>query len=235
MNPAVSAHARAAATTRDTLATALASGAELVELDAQRCRDGRWVAHHDAWVRDLTSAEVVARTGVLRLGEAAAEVAGRAQVHLDLKPAADEVAAVREVLAWVPAEDVVVTSLEDASVRRLRGWADDEAPALRVGLTLGRDLRGRPLRHQAATRTAELAPTARLRRSGADLVAAHHVVARLGGARAARRLGLPLLVWTVDDDRALRHWLAPGRADVVVSNRPARALALRARTLGSRP
>jgi hypothetical protein len=36
-------------------------------------------------------------------------------------------------------------------------------------------------------------------------------------------------VWTVNGDRDLRYWLHPGRADVVVTDRPGRAVELRAR------
>ncbi len=233
--PAISAHATAPATSRATLTAALASGAEFVELDVQRCRDGGFVVHHDDGVHEWTAAEVVATTGALPLDEAVALLAGRARVHVDLKSETGEVAAVRAVLDAVPASDVVVTSLEDATVRRLRDWADAEAPDLRVGLTLGREVRGRPVHRQATTRATELTPAARLRRCRADLVAAHHLIARLAAARVARRLGLPLVVWTVDDDAALRRWLAPGRARLVVSNRPERALALRAEALGSPP
>jgi glycerophosphoryl diester phosphodiesterase len=36
-----------------------------------------------------------------------------------------------------------------------------------------------------------------------------------------------LLVWTVDDPVSLRYWLRPGRAWLVTTNVPGRALALR--------
>ncbi|HVX55206.1 hypothetical protein, partial [Nocardioides sp.] len=56
---------------------------------------------------------------------------------------------------------------------------------------------------------------------------AHHALAAATLARLARQHGLDLLVWTVDDPRLLRWWLAPGRAWMVTTNHPARALDLR--------
>lgn len=39
--------------------------------------------------------------------------------------------------------------------------------------------------------------------------------------------GIKTMVWTVNSDRDLARWLAGPRVDVVVTDRPARALALR--------
>jgi glycerophosphoryl diester phosphodiesterase len=38
------------------------------------------------------------------------------------------------------------------------------------------------------------------------------------------------MVWTVNSDRELRYWLSRQRVDVLVTDRPARAVALRGRT-----
>jgi glycerophosphoryl diester phosphodiesterase len=76
-------------------------------------------------------------------------------------------------------------------------------------------------------RRSELFPNMRMRESRANLLVAHHVLARLGVAAYARRRGIPLLVWTVDTPRALRYWLRPGRAWLVTTNHPALALEMR--------
>jgi glycerophosphoryl diester phosphodiesterase len=44
---------------------------------------------------------------------------------------------------------------------------------------------------------------------------------------ACRSRGIKTMVWTVNSDRALARWLAGPRVDVVVTDRPARAHALR--------
>jgi hypothetical protein len=42
------------------------------------------------------------------------------------------------------------------------------------------------------------------------------------------RNGISALVWTVDEDKQLRGWLANSRVTILVTNRPAQAVALRA-------
>jgi glycerophosphoryl diester phosphodiesterase len=80
----------------------------------------------------------------------------------------------------------------------------------------------------AKVRASELWPGVRYRHSRANVVVAHHWLARLRVRRFARRHGLPLLVWTVDTKRSLAYWMRPGRAWLVTTNEPAVALGLRA-------
>ena len=96
-----------------------------------------------------------------------------------------------------------------------------------MGLSLGTSVRRLSLLRRIDVRRSELFPTVRIRDSRANLVVAHHALARLGVAAFARRRGLPLLVWTVDTPRGLRHWLRPGRAWLVTTNQPALAMRVR--------
>ena len=77
-------------------------------------------------------------------------------------------------------------------------------------------------------RPRDLWPLPRIQAAGANWVALQHRLARAGVARQCRRDGLGMLVWTVNEARDLRYWLGRGRADVVITDRPARAIELRA-------
>jgi glycerophosphoryl diester phosphodiesterase len=68
-----------------------------------------------------------------------------------------------------------------------------------------------------------------LRACGADWVAVDHRLALAGIVRQARRRHLKVMVWTVNNDLELRYWLSRPRIDVLVTDRPARAVALRGR------
>jgi glycerophosphoryl diester phosphodiesterase len=122
---------------------------------------------------------------------------------------------------------MIVTTGHDLAVRAVRDWSDAEGLELRVGLSLGRSIRKLSLLRRVEVLRADLFPHVRVRESRANLVVAHHVLARLGVAAYARRRGLPLLVWTVDSPRALRYWLRPGRAWLVTTNHPDLALEVR--------
>lgn len=229
------------------VAAAVELGAEYVELDVQRCRDGVLVVAHDGWVADgerRVPVDALDHAALLRLSpqtatleDALAVVSGRARAHLDLKlvsppelyadPARTwEVEAVRRVVAVLGVGGAVVTTEHLRSVAAVRAWARANGHGgLLVGPSLGADPPG-PLWRRGLRLLAELWPTRRLRRCDATLVVAHKTLARLTVARWARRHHLPLLVWTVDDDGELVRWLRSG-AWLVTTNRPERALALR--------
>jgi len=42
------------------------------------------------------------------------------------------------------------------------------------------------------------------------------------------RAGIKTMIWTVDEDREIRRWLADPRVTVLITNRPADAAAMRA-------
>ena len=257
--PLVSAHRGGAGADRDRENTleafraAVAVDCEYVEFDVQRCRDGVHVLHHDDHVRDgdrlvpvagLTYARFAELADAhLRLEDALEVLRERKKAHLDLKswpgPAGggarwpgDDVALVAQVIEALGAENVIVTTLEDESVRAVRAWSRSRYPDLLVGLSLGRDVAGSGLWRSAVTRGSELFPGRRLRRCDANLVVCHRTLARLWIAGWAHRRGLPLLVWTVDDPAELRRWLADPRAWTVTTNFPRRAVELRRELAG---
>ena len=193
-------------------------GVDLVEVDVRRRRpDGVAAIGHDH-VDDASPT----------LDGAMAALDGRVRLHLDLKEPDPEAEIVARAVAALGVDRVVVTTNEDADVPRILTWARANAPGLLVGLsTSARSAHG-GRRSLATARVASWFPRTRMRRSGTNLVVSHHVVARWWLARWAHRRHLPLLVWTVDEDRDLRRWLSDPRATIVTTNRPARALDLRA-------
>lgn len=210
----------------------LADDVGFVEIDVQLLADGTPVLWHD----DTVAGRPVSELGraafddlagpTPRFGEVVEAVAqSRVGLHLDLKfaprtagPAGSvEVGLVAPAVAALGVDRVLVTTHHDDSVRAVAQWAHTAAPGLRVGLSVGRGLGSVPWRSVSRLVRDEVLPTSRLRSSGATAVVAHRRLAHLTAARAARRLGLPLVVWTVDSPRGLRHWQR--RAWLVVTNR----------------
>lgn len=206
----------------------VALGVDYVEFDVRSLADGRLIVTHDEPDADDSGVELLGYETVLE------RLAGRASAHIDLKTTGTEIEAVRTALRHLPAERILVTTGSVAGARRLRAWADEHAPATKVGLSTGTSLSGLEPIAAAASLRRQLFPWRRYAAAGADVMSAHHALAAATLARLARRHRLDLLVWTVDDPRLLRWWLRPGRAWMVTTNHPARALALR-RTSGPGP
>jgi glycerophosphoryl diester phosphodiesterase len=242
--------------TRTAIERALALGVDYVELDVRRLGDGRLVLVHDDWVLvdgerralgEVSYEQFVARAPhFLGLEDALELLAGRAGAHLDLKfrsPVAaysdpdgpGEIDAVSLAVEALGPEQVVVTTGNARAIRAVRDWSDARGLPLRAGITVGGSVAGRSLRRQVGQRRMELAPGPLVERSRANAVVAHQALAFATVARFARRAGLPLLVWTVDDPVSLRYWLRPGAAWMVTTNVPGRAMGIRERLSGRRP
>ena len=199
---------------------AISLGADYVEFDVQRTADGSLMLLHDL-VDDPPP-------DTLRYDQALELLAGRARAHLDLKLRGGEIPIVAEAIARLGTDRLLVTTHHDEAVGALRAWADREGHDLQVGLSLGRGVKGFSLWHAIRVRSSELFPGVRYRAAGANVVVAHHWLARLRVRRFARRHELPLVVWTVDTPRSLAHWMRPGRAWLVTTNQPQVAIGLRA-------
>jgi glycerophosphoryl diester phosphodiesterase len=230
-HPAVSAHGPRAGTI-ESYAHALKTGAEYVEFDIRRTVDGELAAFHDARTRQgealagISYARLceVAGYEVPRVADVMALIAGKAIGHLDLKDTGGEERVVEMALDLLGPGRFVVTTLEDKSVAAVK----TRFPEVPAALSLGRDLAEVPRSRWAATRFGELRPMRRLRACRADWVAVNRRLAGAGVLAQCHSAGLKAMVWTVDEDAGLRRWLTDPRVTVLITNRPADAVALRA-------
>jgi glycerophosphoryl diester phosphodiesterase len=229
--PAVSAHGPRAGAI-DAYVHALETGAEYVEFDIRRTADGELAAFHDARTRQgealaaISYGRLCEQAGyeVPRVADVMALIAGKAIGHLDLKDTGGEERVVELALDLLGPGRFVVTTLEDESVAAVKA----RYPGVPAALSLGRDLAGVPRTRWAATRYGELRPLRRLRACRADWVALNHQLAGAGVLAQCHRAGLQTMIWTVDEDAGIRRWLTDPRVTVLITNRPADAVALRA-------
>jgi glycerophosphoryl diester phosphodiesterase len=219
------------------------TGAEYVEFDIRRTRDGALVVYHDARagagagggrrrIAQLEYAELCDLAGyrVPLVADVMQLRAGRAGGHLDLKETGYEDEVIDLAVAILGRDNFVATTLEDSSVAAIKR----SFPAVRAALSLGRDLRGVPASRWPGIRAGELFPLSRVRACGADWVAVNYKLARLGVLRACRRSGIGVMVWTVDSDRLIDRFVGDRHVDVLITTRPRHAAARRARLRGRR-
>ena len=211
----------------DAYRVALNAGAEMVEVDVRGTSDGCFLALHDSHVQgrpirsqSMTELQEALGSAIVTLRQVCGLVADAGRMLMvDLKDIGREIETMESVLDVLDPRQFVVSTLEDVSVSRLRR----SRPELEVGLSLGRD-RPRPL---LRTRLSEVLPLRRARAADARFLSVNWKLARVGVLRQAARAGLPVYLWTVDDDSALRDHLGDSRLRGVITNRPQRALELR--------
>jgi glycerophosphoryl diester phosphodiesterase len=171
------------------------SGADFLEIDVRRAPDGTIVLSHE---------EVKPGAVHVPLDEA---LRSARPLQLDLKERGYEVEVMRQALRTHRADQLVVTTANDESVRSVK----DHFPDVRAGLTLGERLGSSTLERIEGCR--------------ADFIAVDERYLRWFDP-APR----PVWVWTVDDERKLRHYLKDHRIEAVITNRPDLALWIRSGT-----
>ncbi len=207
---------------------AIEIGADMVEFDVRRTADGVLAICHDETVarRPLTAmtyAELnqIAPHPVPTLADVLRTCNGRIKVDIELKERGceeDVLAAVREHIDEIG--DVLVTSFFDDVVARVKKID----PQIRTGLLVGLRLPNR-----LTARLFGPFPFGRCARIGADVILPHYKLLKFGFLKRARKHGLPVYVWTVNDPGMIRHLRACG-VDAIITDYPDRALQIDAFT-----
>jgi glycerophosphoryl diester phosphodiesterase len=137
---------------------------------------------------------------------------GRLALDVELKEAGYEQQVLAVVLAHSPPQRVLVTSFQDAALRAVR----DAAPELSTGLLIG----GWSHWHAPLAWLSDVFPFRRMADCQADvLVASHRLLAWTGLARRARRRGVGVIAWTVNDRAAFDSLMrTPGVLGVITDS-----------------
>ena len=209
---------------------AIRLGVDYVEFDVRKTKDLVAIVYHDdctlsgRLINQFAYTDLMEELGAeaLTFDEMLDIAAGKVGLHLDLKEGGYEAEVVNRVRERGALESTVITSGEEV-VRAIK----QQFPEVRAGLSLGDELAGAPPWVKLRARLSEAFPRARIERCKADFVAAHWQLADFNVLRYCRRHGLPAWVWTVDEEPALKRFIADPRVTTVITNRPELALEIR--------
>jgi glycerophosphoryl diester phosphodiesterase len=226
--------------TYDAYRHAVRTGAEYIEFDVRTTADGEMVVYHDARapggrpVSGLGHASLSDLAGydVPRVAEVMRLIAGRAIGHVDLKEAGREQAVVELALDILGRASFVVTTREAASVAAIRSRYREVSAALTLSAAPGDRLARAAPAVTRGSRGRQASLLSRIRACQADWVALDHRLASAGLLAAVRGQGIRAMVWTVNGDALTTRFLTDPDVDVVVTDHPGRAIALRERYLG---
>jgi len=209
---------------------AIKLGVDYVEFDVRKTKDRISVICHDDCtvsgrrIDEFTYAELTEELGpeALTFDDLLDIAAGKVGLHLDLKEGGYEAEIVGKVKENGALDRLVITSVDEV-VRAIK----EQFPDIRAGLSLGEELAQAPPWDKLRVRFSEAFPHARIQESKADFVAVHWQLADFNVLRYCERRDVPAWVWPVDEESALRRFLADPRVTTVITNRPELALEIR--------
>lgn len=200
-------------------------GADMIELDVRKTRDGVLIAFHDPdiegkKVSDLTYEELLEITEekgfkVPKLDEVVQLSKGKIGLDIELKEEGYEEQLVDLVREKLDYENYVMKSFSDKCVESIKRYD----PKIETGLLLGLENPDSKIQ----TRLSELFPKRRLNRCNADFAAPNFQLLRFFYLKRMRRSGYDIYVWTVNDMKMMRHLIKKG-VDALITDRPDLAL-----------
>lgn len=220
----------AAENTIEAFTNAIDLGADMIEFDVRRTRDGELIAFHDALVAGtpvgaLTLDEIAAAKGVRppSLGDVLGACAGKIRLDVELKEdgyVPEVMAALKAALsrAGADAAGQVVTSFLPTVVAQ----AKDAFPEVKTGLLVGTDA---PL-HHVRSYWHQVFPVGIARQARADYLAPNYRLARYGVVARAAAAGLPCLLWTVNDAAEIARFATDPRIAAIITDEAATALGI---------
>lgn len=203
--------------TLEAFEAAIALGADMIELDVRRTRDGHLVVFHDARVKTIPTSSMRyealkikgTRSRPPLLDEVLALTKGRIALNLEVK----EPGYVVDTIALLRRHDFercVLTSFLDDVVLE----AKTLAPERKAGLLIATGLRR--------------ALTTRVPATKADTLGLHRRLADAAALGKVAAAGIRCVIWTVNAPRALDRYLGDPAVEGVITDRPALALERRA-------
>lgn len=211
--------------TMEAFEAALAAGADGIELDIRRTRDGVLVVHHNARVARNTrrlanldyddNLRLAARRGyrIPTIEEVLHLCRGRVQLDIELKETGYESDVVDAVKREFDLAAVAFTSFLDESVLAVKQADPKARTGLIVGLGPPRSLRsGRPVRLSR-----------RIEHSRADCVVPNWKLVTRHFCDRMHRSGLPVYTWTVNRKTVARRLVRLG-VRVIITDVPGRIL-----------
>jgi glycerophosphoryl diester phosphodiesterase len=205
---------------------AIEIGVPQIEFDVRMSQDGYLIIYHDLTIDNIKVGDLqyhqlqaIARTkgfeiplfeDILKLCR------DRIALDIELKEEGYEERVVALTAKYLNYADFVIKSFNDASVRKIK----DLDPQIEVGLLLGKVTGKFPL----VSILAQFFPEYRILKTGANFVAPHYRLLKLGFLWRMKLLDIAVYVWTVNDERRLFKLIRNKYIAAIITDKPELAL-----------
>jgi glycerophosphoryl diester phosphodiesterase len=207
----------------------VALGADMIEFDVRRTKDHVLIVYHDEWIqgysiKDLTYgaiSQIAGKQGfdIPTVEEVLKWSRGKIKLDIELKNEGYEKEIVELLIKDFEADQFVITSFNDASVRVVK----ERYPNIKTGLILGKGISP----YHILTRLQEFFPMKRWNKAKADFLVVHWKLLRFGFLERAKRNNQPVFVWTVNDKEMMVRLFQDRRVYAIITDKPDLAVSLR--------
>jgi glycerophosphoryl diester phosphodiesterase len=205
------------------------NGADMIELDVRRTKDGVFIIHHSPKInrqaiRKITWNEISAinrqrKFEIPKFEDVLKSVQGKIKLDIELKEVGWEKDIVGLILKYLSPENFIVTSFNDCSAREIKKYF----PRIMVGLLLSLH---KP-RNIFSQKRKWLLSKKRYRSTPADFFLPHITLVKMGFLEKIEKFHKPLIIWTVDDRRDLKKLWKKENIAGIITNKLETALLVR--------
>lgn len=196
---------------------AIRKGADMIELDVRRTRDGVFIAHHNqAICRKLikiTGWEEIEKMNrrrsiaVPKLEEVLKIAKGKIKLDIEIKESGHEIEIMEMVLRYLDYKDFIITSFDNFSIKRVK----EKYPRAKTGLLLSIRKSKRKLSELLLDRSYSSNP--------ADFFVSSSLLARLGFRERAKKYGKRFIVWGANSRRMMKKMLEDDRVEGIITDK----------------
>ncbi|MFA5926371.1 MAG: glycerophosphodiester phosphodiesterase [Parcubacteria group bacterium] len=216
--------------TIESFENAIRKGADMIEFDVRRTKDGVFIVHHSQKIcrklirtigwEEIEKINKRRSAAVPKLEEVLRMARGRVRLDIEIKESGHEAEIMEMVLRHVDYKDFVVTSFNDPSIKKLK----ERYPKATAGLIFSiRKSKGK---------FSELLTGRRRSLNAADFFVSSSSLMRLGFRERAKKYGKRFMVWGVNGRRMMKKMLEDSRVEGIITDKLDVALEVKKELIG---
>lgn len=200
---------------------AICKGADMIEFDVRRTKDGVFIAHHNSAIRrklikrtkweEIKKTNQRRRVAVPKLEEVLKIAKGKIKLDIEIKESGHEIEIMEMVLRYLDYKDFIITSFNDLSIKKVK----EKYPKVRTGLLISI----RKPKRNIIRKLSELLPSRKYSSNPADFFLHSSLLVRLGFLERAKKYGKRSIVWGVNSRRMIKKMFEDDRVEGIITDK----------------